>query len=59
MANSGNLLQGRYAKQVLFSSVGPSGQERIARSTVTLVGLGALGTVIAGQLARAGVGHLR
>ena len=59
MANSGNLLQGRYAKQVLFSSVGPSGQERIARSTVTLVGLGALGNVIAGQLARAGVGRLR
>ena len=58
MANSGNLLQGRYAKQVLFSSIGPSGQERIARSAVTLVGLGALGTVIAGQLARAGVGHL-
>ena len=49
----------RYAKQILFGGIGPAGQERIARSHVTVVGLGALGTVIAEQLGRAGVGHLR
>ncbi len=58
-AGIGELLQGRYAKQMLFPGIGAAGQERIARSTVTVVGLGALGTVIAGQLVRAGVGHLR
>jgi adenylyltransferase/sulfurtransferase len=36
-----------------------SGQEKLARSRVLLIGCGALGTVIADQLARAGVGFLR
>jgi len=49
----------RYAKQVLFAPIGPQGQARIASSTVAIIGVGALGTVIAGQLCRAGVGRIK
>src|SRR6478752_1745492 len=50
---------GRYARQVVFPGVGEEGQRRLGQSRVTLVGCGALGTVIANVLARAGVGFLR
>jgi molybdopterin-synthase adenylyltransferase len=49
----------RYAKQILFAQIGPEGQEKIPRSTVAVIGLGALGTVIGSHLCRAGVGRLR
>jgi len=49
----------RYHRQKLLTAVGDAGQAKLARSRVLLVGCGALGTVIAGQLVRAGVGHLR
>src|SRR5438876_6374492 len=50
---------GRYARQTIFPGIGADGQERLLRSRVTLVGCGALGTVIANILARAGIGFLR
>jgi molybdopterin/thiamine biosynthesis adenylyltransferase len=49
----------RYAKQVLFAPLGKEGQERLARSRATLIGLGALGSTIANHLVRAGVGFVR
>jgi adenylyltransferase/sulfurtransferase len=49
----------RYHRQTLLPQVGRTGQERLARSRVLLVGCGALGTVLAEQLVRAGVGMLR
>jgi adenylyltransferase/sulfurtransferase len=49
----------RYAKQVLFRWIGEEGQKRLAASRVALVGLGALGSHLAGHFARAGVGFLR
>ena len=49
----------RYHRQVLLPQVGPTGQARLASSRVLVLGCGALGTVIAEQLARAGVGSLR
>lgn len=49
----------RYSRQVAFSKVGREGQERLAECRVVVVGIGALGSVIANDLARAGVGHLR
>jgi len=52
------MIDNRYAKQILFNKIGLEGQEMISRSTVVVIGIGALGTVISSQLCRAGVGHL-
>jgi adenylyltransferase/sulfurtransferase len=49
----------RYSRQVLFDGIGEEGQARISASRVALVGCGALGTVQASLLVRAGVGTLR
>jgi adenylyltransferase/sulfurtransferase len=49
----------RYSRQMRFPGVGEEGQRRLLDSHVTLCGCGALGTVLANALVRAGVGHLR
>jgi adenylyltransferase/sulfurtransferase len=49
----------RYSKQVLFAGLGEERQRRLLGSKVLLCGCGALGTVLAETLTRAGVGHLR
>lgn len=49
----------RYSRQMMFPPIGEEGQRRLLRSRVTLCGCGALGTVIANVLVRAGVGFLR
>ncbi|GMV97838.1 MAG: ThiF family adenylyltransferase [Phycisphaerae bacterium] len=49
----------RYSRQMLFEPVGEEGQRRLMESRVTLIGCGALGTVLANTLVRAGVGFLR
>src|ERR1700733_1445194 len=49
----------RYSRQVRFYGVGEGGQRRLLDSHVTLCGCGALGTVRANALVRAGVGHVR
>src|SRR5438128_6596355 len=49
----------RYSRQVRFPGIAQDGQRKLLDSTVTLVGCGALGTVLANALVRAGVGHLR
>jgi molybdopterin-synthase adenylyltransferase len=49
----------RYSRQVLVAQIGSAGQDRLAKSRVTVVGCGALGTVIANNLTRSGVGYLR
>src|SRR3954451_3990129 len=48
-----------YSRQVRFPGIGQDGQRKLLESKVTLVGCGALGTVLANALVRAGVGHLR
>jgi molybdopterin/thiamine biosynthesis adenylyltransferase len=48
----------RYSRQQLFAPIGQEGQYKLRNSHVLLVGLGALGTVIADQFARAGIGKL-
>src|SRR6516225_7294215 len=49
----------RYSRQMRFYGIGESGQRKLLASHVTLCGCGALGTVLANALVRAGVGHLR
>jgi len=49
----------RYSRQMRFNGIGKAGQERIVNSRVTICGCGALGTVLANNLVRAGVGHVR
>jgi adenylyltransferase/sulfurtransferase len=49
----------RYSRQMRFPGVGTEGQKRLLASRVTLCGVGALGTVLANALVRAGVGYLR
>jgi adenylyltransferase/sulfurtransferase len=49
----------RYSRQILFQGIGAAGQERIRRSSVLVVGAGALGSIAAEVLVRAGVARLR
>src|SRR5882724_229863 len=52
-------LNDRYSRQILFSGIGEAGQRRLLASRVAIVGCGALGTVLANLLVRAGVGSIR
>ncbi len=49
----------RYSRQILFAPIGRQGQGRLGRSSVVIVGCGALGTAQATLLARAGIRRLR
>jgi adenylyltransferase/sulfurtransferase len=49
----------RYSRQVRFAPLGPDGQARLAGARVAIVGCGALGSVVAMTLVRAGVGFVR
>ena len=53
------ILNERYSRQQLFRPIGTQGQEKLWASRVAIVGMGALGTVLATQLVRAGVGFVR
>ncbi len=49
----------RYSRQMLLPQIGRAGQEKLAAARIGLVGCGALGSVIASHLVRAGIGLLR
>ena len=49
----------RYSRQTRVPGIGNAGQERISSSRVVVCGCGALGTVLANHLVRAGVGFVR
>jgi len=49
----------RYSRQILLSEIGKEGQEKLLSSAVAIIGCGALGTVIANSLVRAGVGRVK
>lgn len=49
----------RYSRQILFKPIGETGQQKLLESRVAIVGMGALGTVLANHMVRAGVGFVR
>lgn len=49
----------RYSRQILFAPIGEAGQRKLLASRVAVVGMGALGTVLANHMVRAGVGFVR
>ncbi len=53
-----SVIEDRYSRQMLFSGVGVEGQSKIEGGQVAVIGCGALGTVSAEMLTRAGVGRL-
>lgn len=51
-------MENRYSRQTILQNIGEEGQKRLTKSHVLIVGCGALGTVAANNLARAGVGKI-
>jgi adenylyltransferase/sulfurtransferase len=51
-------MQDRYSRQTLFAPIGKEGQRQLHNARVAIIGCGALGTVLANNLCRAGIGHL-
>jgi adenylyltransferase/sulfurtransferase len=49
----------RYIRQIRYPNLGEQGQQRLLQSRVLLCGCGALGSVLANTVARAGIGHIR
>jgi len=49
----------RYSRQTLLGGIGEEGQRRLGNSYIVIIGCGALGTIIATSLVRAGVGRVR
>ena len=49
----------RYSRQIIFPGIGEEGQRKLSSSYVIIIGCGALGTIIATSLVRAGVGKVR
>jgi len=49
----------RYSRQILFPGIGEEGQKKLDAGNVVIIGCGALGSVIANILARAGVGRIK
>ena len=49
----------RYARQIRFAPLGEAGQRKLCQSRALVCGCGALGSVIANTLVRAGVGKVR
>ena len=49
----------KYSRQILFAGIGEAGQESLLAASAVLIGCGALGTVVANLLVRAGLGRLR
>ena len=49
----------RYSRQTIFPEIGLEGQKKLGRGFAVIIGCGALGTIIASALVRAGVGKVR
>lgn len=49
----------RYSRQVRFFGIGEAGQKKLLQAKTAIIGMGALGTVIANNLIRSGVGYVK
>ena len=49
----------RYGRQEIFYGIGPEGQKKLKKGRVAIVEMSAIGTAVANNLTRAGVGFLR
>lgn len=54
-----NTMEERYSRQIRYSRIGLEGQKRLQGSRIAIVGMGALGTVLAQHLVRSGIGYTR
>ena len=52
-----NLLE-RYSRQIVIRNIGISGQKKLFKSKVLIVGAGGLGCSIIDQLSRLGIGEI-
>lgn len=60
MANAAEpIFSDRYSRQTRFAAIGENGQRKLAKSSVLIVGVGALGASLAQHMVRAGVGEVR
>ncbi len=48
----------RYKQQEIFNKIGRKGQKKLSSSTITIIGLGAIGSVASELLTRTGIGNL-
>ncbi len=53
------LVNDRYSRQILLKNIKEEGQAKLAKSSVGIIGCGALGNTIANNLVRAGIGNIR
>lgn len=51
-------MQDRYSRQVILPNIGEGGQKTLLKSKIAIIGCGALGTIVANNLVRAGVGKI-
>lgn len=51
--------QNRYSRQIILPNIKKAGQEKLSKATVTVIGMGALGSIISETLVRAGIGKIR
>lgn len=58
MSSSPATSTNRYSRQLLFGPIGKAGQQRLKDASVAIIGCGALGSSLANNLCRAGVGRL-
>jgi adenylyltransferase/sulfurtransferase len=49
----------RYCRQIILKNINEEGQEKLAKSNIMIIGCGALGTTIANNLVRSGIGQLK
>lgn len=52
-------MEQRYSRQIIFPRIGLEGQKHLSASSVIILGAGALGTVTANNLTRAGIGRIK